>query len=357
MGDFIARMAKRFPEMIRWVFDPQSQLPQQLSTGAENVDYAIRAIYWISLAFFVAIIGTMVFFVYKYRRREGVKAEPTGHATALEIFWTAAPLILLVWLFYIGFRGYVDSIVAPDGAVEVRVRGMQWQWEFEHASSGVVENGGILTVPVDTPVKLVMSSQDVIHSFFIPAFRAKRDVVPGMYSTLWFEATEETGDNPADQIQVFCAEYCGAPEGTEGNAGHSAMYAKIKVVSKKAYDKLMADGPPPPASCEGLENESQCWGEALYAKSGCTNCHAIDGATQTPAPNFKGLWGRVEQLSSGETITVLDADGENYIRESILMPQAKIVKGYEGVNMPPFRFSDRQIDALIAYIKSMGSKP
>ena len=354
------------------------QLPPQLSTGAETVDSMYYFIYWVSVAFTVAIFAAMIWFMWKYRRRPGVKAKPTGHATALEIGWTFAPLILLVILFHQGFTGYVQNAVAPEDSIEIRVRGMQWNWEFEHRG-GVIDDLNYLRVPHNKPVRLVMSSSDVLHSFYVPAFRVKRDVVPGMYSTLWFQATHLTGHQACESdadcaeglwcgkvapggeqrectIPVFCAEYCGAPQGItasafdEGgrNTNHSTMMADLAVVTQEEYDTFIKEGPPPPPECESADDPAACWGQNLHANY-CVACHSVDGVAQAPAPNWKGLFGNQRQFADGSSAT---AD-ENYIRQSILQPQSQIVQGYANVNMPPFRLSDRQLDAIIAYMRSL----
>lgn len=348
------------------------QLPPQLSTIAPEVDAMYYAIYWISVASFVAIVGAMLYFAYKYRRRPGHEAKPAGHATVLEITWTVAPIFLLAWLFHAGFVTYLHGSVAPEDARDIRVRGMQWNWEFEH-EGGVIDELNVLKVPVGHPVRLIMSSSDVLHSVFIPAFRVKRDVVPGMYTTLWFEATHETEERTCEQdadcpeahfcgrenngvrtcaLPLFCAEYCGAPQGIQDSAGrntnHSTMLAEVRVVSQEAYDAFLLEGPPPPAQCATAEDSDACWGEDLYLKNGCNACHSVDGS-RAPGPTWQGLWGSSRQFADG---TAAAAD-ENYIRESILQPQAKIVTGYGGVNMPPYRLSDRQIDAIIAYMRTL----
>ena len=315
------------------------QLPEQASTLASEVDWLYYFLFWSSVIFSIAIMGVMIYFIVKYRRkayndRPGV----WGNHIKLELFWTFSPLIFLFALFLWGFEGYIKSAVVPANAIDVRVRGMQWNWEFEH-SNGMVEKLNHLTVPVGEPVRLIMSSSDVLHSFFVPAFRVKRDVVPGMYTTLWFEAKKK-GD-----YQVYCTEYCGAPPSIEGNVGHSNMLATIHVVGREAYNKLLKEGPAMP---EGLTPAQ--WGALLYKEYSCTTCHHVDGKSMQPAPNFKGLWGRKEVFTDGSSLI---AD-ENYIKESILQPQAKIVKGYNKVIMPPFRMPDKQIDAIIAYIRSLG---
>ncbi len=346
-------------------------------------------IYWVSVVFTVIVTVAMVGFAWKYHRGRGHKPQPTGHSTALEILWTFTPLLLLGVLFHEGFTGFVFTQVAPDDAIDIRVRGMQWNWEFEHRN-GVVDDLNIMKVPYDTPVRLIMSSSDVLHSFYVPTMRVKRDVVPGMYSTLWFQATVRTDDldngNPlacerdADcpegmwcggrvgqegrtcTIPVFCAEYCGAgqgitrsafddPDGEGRNTNHSTMMADMHVISVEAYDSFIATGPPPPEECvSGEDINFACWGEYLYGTSGCTACHsAEDGGPEQPAPNWTNIWGNERPLEGGAT-----AQGdEEYIRESILQPQAQIVRGYAGVNMPPYRFSDNQLAAISAYIQSL----
>ena len=350
--------------------EPQGtvQLPPQLSTIAPEVDDMYYLIYWISVVFFVVITGAMLYFMYKYRRRPGRKAKAPGHATALEIAWTVAPLFLLVYLFHMGFQTYIHGSVAPDDAVDVRVRAMQWNWEFEHPG-GVIDEMNLFKVPVNKPVRVIMSSSDVLHSLFIPAFRVKRDAVPGMYTSLWFEATELTDDRECEvdadcpeahqcgrngtcALPLFCTEYCGAPQNIQDSAGrntnHSTMMADVRVITQEAYQEFLELGPPPPPECEGSDDMMECWGEQLYAVNGCVGCHRVDGSAG-PAPTWQGLWGAQRAFDGGGSAV---AD-ENYIRESILQPQANIVEGYTAVNMPPYRLSDRQIDAIIAYMQTL----
>lgn len=362
------------------------QLPPQLSTIAPAVDDMYYLIFWISVVSFILIMGVSAYFLYKYRRSAGAEAKPPGHATVLEIFWTFSPLILLVYLFHAGFQDYVYSAVAPEDSRTVRVRGMQWNWEFEH-EGGVVDAMNVLQVPVGEPVRLLMSSSDVLHSFFVPTFRVKRDVVPGMWTQLWFEATHETPEIPCESeadcpeyhhcggiqgseetrycaLTVFCAEYCGAApgitrsafydaDGAGRNTNHSTMIADLYVRSVEDYDSFLELGPPPPPNCAALEGDEmmQCWGESLYQGSGCTACHAVDGERQQPAPNWGGLWNTERNFADG-TSAVADAE---YIRASILNPQSQIVDGYTNLNMPPYRFSERQLEAITAYIQSLGN--
>ncbi len=391
------------------------QLPPQWSTLAPEVDWMYYFIYWVCIAFTVAIFGATVYFAWKYRRREGHKAVPTGHAFALEIFWTFTPLLLLVFLFHEGFEGYIEGAIPPEDSIEVRVRGMQWNWEFEH-QGGVLDTYNELKVPVDQPVHLIMSSNDVLHAFFIPTMRVKRDIVPGMFSTLWFEATHTTGrvtgcesDNQCEEsemcywgnciatcvqdsdclesmgqgsfcggrmedevrtcaLPVFCAEYCGAgegitrsalndPDGSGRNTNHSTMMADLRIISQEGYDRFLAIGPPPPATCLAAATDDPncesteckaCWGQSLYTSSGCNACHSTDGSAG-PAPTWAGLWGSARNFVAGEGC---DAD-EEYITQSILQPQARIVTGYTNVAMPAYRLSENQIGAIISYMQTL----
>ncbi len=306
--------------------DGTAQLPPRMSVHAAEYDWLYYFVYWASLLLFVGVIGVMLYFVFRYHKSRNPKPTPTRPNTALELFWTFSPLILLVVLFHWGFQSYVKGSVAPSEAIEVRVRAKQWLWEFEYPNG--YREIGVLRVPVKKPVRLIMSSDDVLHSFYIPVFRQKKDVIPGSYSTLWFEADRK------GEAQVYCAEYCGT--------SHSGMLAKINVVSEAEYEKFLAEGAGPPEGASPAE-----WGEQLYAQNNCNTCHSLDGS-KLVGPSWKGLFGRSEAFEDGSSVI---AD-ENYIKESILEPNAKVVKGYSPV-MPAYVMQDAQIDALIAYIKTL----
>ena len=327
--------------VIGSLFDPNpmkwdGQMPESMAVGAAHIDWVYYAIYYFSLFFQVVITGLMLYFVWKYKRRKGDKLETPPDLTRLEILWTVLPLFFIVILFHVGFKGYVKNAIAGDGALEVRVRGKQWLWEFEYPN-GMKENGKLI-LPVNRPVKMIMSSEDVIHSFFIPEFRVKKDVVPGMYSNVVFEA------NKLGSAHVFCTEYCGT--------SHSGMLADVKIVSQQEFDDYMKEGPRNP-NC--LDPNAPCpaeakakWGETLFVQNACVTCHSRDGS-KSPGPTFKGIFGRKEQMSTGDMMDV----EENYIKESIRKPQAKIVMGYTNVVMPAFTISDRQIEALTEYLKTI----
>lgn len=311
-------------------------LPAAMSTGAGGIDALYDFILWFSVAFTVAITGAMLYFVWRYRRRPGVAAAETKDNTLLELSWTVPPLFLCVALFQMSYVEYIKNATASENAIEIRVRGSRWSWAYQYPD-GTPEPGDTLYLPVNKPVKLVMSSADVIHSFFVPAFRLKRDTVPGMYSQLAFTP------NKLGEAQVFCAEYCGAGE-KPGSGGHYSMLSKIKVVTEEEYEKHLTESKKRPST---IATDAE-WGADLYKKKNCFTCHSLDGSAGT-GPTFKGVYGRVEQLSGGGTVTV----DSNYIRESILKPQAKIVKGFEGGNMPPFVFTDDQVNAIIAYLQTV----
>jgi cytochrome c oxidase subunit 2 len=339
------------------------QLPEQMSTVAADIDWLYYFIYWLSVVLFVAIVGAMVYWAIKYRERKGHKAEPTGHNLPLEIAWTIAPLFVLVFLFHKGFQGYMDLDIAPAGAMEIRVNAKQWSWEFVYPNGGSSDK---LHVPVHKPVKLVMASADVLHSFFAPALRVKRDVVPGMYTTVWFEATHTGKDD------IFCAEYCGGrSQGANGElpyqpsedrdnpypsgqaTGHWAMHSMVYAETPEDFakfmksigdpcDQFLAQGKTCPADVAAVQ------GQKLYSSKGCVACHTTTGA-KLVGPTWKGIWSKTESTDKGQ-VTV----DENYVRESILDPQAKLVAGFPPT-MPTFRgqITDAEIDEIIAFIKSL----
>jgi cytochrome c oxidase subunit 2 len=318
------------------------QLPHAMATGAAEVDGLYIGMFWFSVIFTVLITGLTLYWVVKYKRKKGDVAEAPIDLTKLEIAWTILPIFFIIVLFHLGFKGWVHNAVAADGAIELRVRAKQWLWDFEYPN-GMRENNVIL-MPVNRPVKMIMSSDDVLHSFYIPEFRMKRDVVPGMYTTVTFTP------NVLGEAHVFCAEYCGT--------GHSAMLATVKIVTEQEYDSYIKVGPKNP-NCQ--DDNAPCpealrakWGEALFVQNACTTCHARDGVTKSQGPNLKGKFGHMESFEATPNYagasTMID---ENYVKESIKKPQAKIVKGYTQVLMPTFALTDRQVDALIAYIKSL----
>ncbi len=300
-------------------------LPQGSSTFAEAYDSAWNINIWISIIFFVIVIGPGAYFAFKYKRKsETEKTSPIDHNLTIEIIWTLVPTLVLFYMFWVGFKSYANIQVAPNEAMEVRLTGQMYNWTFEYPN-GVVTTD--LYVPKGRPVKLVMSSKDVIHSFWVPEFRVKQDVVPGLYTTMWFEATRET------TTTVECAEYCGD--------GHSKMLTRVYVFEEKKFDEYYAndfDDPsnPVPPAVRGKRKY-----EAL-----CASCHSLDGS-RIQGPTFQGIWGRKELLTDGSEVTV-DA---NYIKSSIVNPQGQLVQGYPPT-MPAFSYlKEKDIDGIIAFLK------
>ncbi len=303
-------------------------LPPAHSTVAAETDALFYFIYWISVLLFVGVVAATLFFFIRYRRRKSPDYTINPHNNTLEITWTVIPTILVFVVFIWGFRGYINLSIAPKDALEIKVTAQKWFWSFDYPAGATTVNE--LVVPVGKPVKLLASSQDVIHCFYVPEFRVKRDVLPNRYTILWFEATA-VGD-----YQIFCAEYCGTK--------HSEMLAKVRVVTDVEYNAWLDANANIGA---GLAPEE--FGAKLYTGKACVTCHSVDGKPGT-GPTFLGVFGHEVQLADGSKIVV----DENYVRESILQPQAKVVAGYQPV-MPTFQgiLKDREIDALIAYIKTL----
>ena len=304
-------------------------LPEAKSTFAQNVDGAFYFIYWICVFFFLLILAMAIFFIVKYRRKgEEPHPEPSPHhSTLLELLWSGIPLLLVLGIFVMGFRGFLDMRTPPDGAYEVRVIAQKWNWSFTYPNG---YEDAELHVPAGEPVRLVMTSLDVIHSFYVPDFRTKMDVVPGRYTDVWFEAPLP-GESP-----IYCAEYCGT--------NHSQMLSKVIVHERAEFDAWLAT-----ASDWMSAMSPEEAGAALYDRKGCKQCHSVDG-TPGVAPTFKDSFGAGRQFTDGSSGTM----DENYIRESILNPQAKVVAGFQPV-MPTFqgRFNEQELAAMIAYIKSL----
>jgi cytochrome c oxidase subunit 2 len=299
--------------------------PEQASTMAHRVD----ALYYFLLAvsgFFAVLIAVLlVAFAFKYRRRAEDERPAAIHGSlGLELTWTLIPFCLAMVMFFWGASIYVSLSRPPDNAMEVFVVGKQWMWKIQHLEGRREINE--LHVPVGRSVRLTMTSEDVIHSFFVPAFRVKADVIPGRYTTLWFEATKP------GTYHLFCAEYCG----TE----HSGMVGHVVVMEPAEYQTWLSGGPPAATLASA--------GQALFEQLGCLTCHR--GDTGARGPQLAGLFGRPVQLQSGATVM---AD-ETYLRESIINPQAKIVAGFQPI-MPTFKglVSEEGLIQLLAYIKSL----
>jgi len=304
-------------------------LPPARSTLASETDALFHFINVTSIILLVGITFAILYFAWKYRRRSEDDVTPViTHNNKLEITWSVIPLIMVMIVFGWGFSGYMNLVTPPDDAYEIRVEGASWNWRFFYDNGAVSVNE--LNVPVDRPIKLIMSSTDVIHSFYVPDFRVKRDVLPNRYSSIWFEATE-TG-----QSVIFCTEYCGEQ--------HSNMDGMVNVMSQDEFDTWLESGNAVDESVPPAER-----GEALVSQNGCNACHSVDGSSGV-GPSFAGLWGSERTFQNAEPVS---AD-ENYIRESILESNAKILEGYDPV-MPSYQgvINDQQIGDIIEYIKTL----
>ncbi len=304
-------------------------MPPGRSTIAGDVDALFNFIMYASLGFFLIVVVTMIYFVIRYRRRGADATTPDlSHNLKLELIWSIVPTILVIIVFFWGFNLFMKMSIVPHDAYEVKVTAQQWFWSFSYPNGNTTVNE--LTVPAGRPVKLLMSSQDVIHSLFVPDFRIKMDVLPNRYTMTWFEAPETGTHN------LFCAEYCGT--------SHSEMIGLVKVLTSEQFDKWLEEGE---SSGDGMTPAE--YGQVLFKSKACNTCHKVDGVAHT-GPALNGIMGISHKFTDGTSIVV----DENYIRESVLNPQTKIVEGFQPV-MPTFQgiLSEKQIDALIAYLKSL----
>lgn len=315
---------------------------------AVMTDGLFLLIFWFSVFFFVLLMGLMIYWVIKYRRRPGVAAPVSAsHNGPLEIFWTVVPSSALLVIFIAGFRGYMSKVVAPTDAIQLNVTGLKWDWNITYPNGeksayslpmGTKKAVKLFVLPEDTPIQLLMQSNDVIHSFWVPDYRTKMDLYPNRYTTYTFRTEKLNNDETYRDHWIFCAEYCGDQ--------HSEMYGIFRVVRKADYDKILTDWSSGALSCEDL-------GQLVF-KNNCISCHTVDGGAGI-GPTWLGAFGTTRALEGGGSVVV----DENYVRESILYPQAKRAAGFSGQNMTPFLgiLSDEEIAGVICYYKSLGSQP
>src|SRR5215469_131683 len=310
------------------MFDTFPLWPVKASTMAGNVDALYVFLVVLSTLMSIAIFTMIVVFAVRFRRRRGVEAEQIEGSTPLEVTWSVVPLGIFMAIFLWGAAIYFQERTPPQGATDVYVVAKQWMWKLQHQEGAREINE--LHIPVGENVRMIMTSQDVIHSFYVPAFRIKQDVLPGRYTTAWFHATKP------GTYHLFCAEYCGTQ--------HSGMIGQVVVMEPAQYQAWLSGG-----SASGSLAET---GQALFQQLGCSTCHRSD--PQGRGPNLAGVFGKPVQLDDGRTVM---AD-ENYVRESILSPAAKIVVGFKPI-MPTFQgmVSEEQLNALVAYMKSLSQPP
>ena len=299
--------------------------PDTASTFAWQVDYLYFLLIALSVLFTVGVFAVLIIFSVKYRRRSNdERPTPIHGSTALELAWSIIPLFMAIGVFTLGAEIYFRMYRPPADAIDIFVVGKQWMWKIQHPDG--MREINELHIPVNQPVKLTMTSEDVIHAFSVPAFRTKRDVVPGRYTTMWFEATE-TGE-----FHLFCAEYCGTQ--------HSTMIGRVVVMEAVEYQQWLGGG----VSGESMVDA----GARQFEQLGCATCHTAESVGR--GPTLVGVFGEPVQLDTGEIITTDEA----YVRESILAPSTKIVNGYQPI-MPTFQgqISEETLMQLLTYIKSL----
>jgi len=298
------------------------------SNFAYGVDLSFAVIFGISIFFLVGITAVMIYFVIRYRRKKNPKATNIHGNNKLEILWTVIPTLLVLVMFYYGWAGYKPMRNIPDDAIPIKVYGQMWSWQFEYQNG---KKSGKLVVPINKPVKLELISRDVIHSFYIPAFRVKEDVVPGIDNQMWFEATKE------GTYDILCAEYCGER--------HAYMLAEVDVVPEAKYEEWLVSTDVPEGEHPGL---------TVMKQNACLTCHSLDGS-KLIGPTFRGIYGKTEVVitETGEekTITVDD----DYLVRSIYQPNAEIVKGYNKGLMISYEntIDQESVNQIIDYIKNI----
>ena len=303
-------------------------VPDSASTMSWKVDAVYFYLSGVTLFFTLLISAILIFFVIRYRRRTPYEIpRPIAGSHKLETLWTVIPFVIAMTIFGWSAKVYFEQYSPPQNAIEVYVVGKQWMWKIQHSTGQREINE--LHIPVGKKVKLIMTTEDVIHDFFVPAFRMKMDVVPGKYTTQWFEATKP------GTYHLFCAEYCGM--------NHSGMIGSVVVMESREFDNWLSGN---------VSNTTPAAaGQQLYQTLGCASCHGPTGEGGR-GPTLIGLFGRQTQLAGGQNVM---AD-ERYIRESITNPQAKLVDGF-GPIMPTFQgqVTEDQLVQLLAYIKSLGA--
>ena len=292
-------------------------------TTTQAVDPVFMLIFGISLVLLIGITATMIFFVVRYRRSRN--PEPTSQASGsplLEVVWTVLPTVLVIGMFYYGWTSYLSLRTVPKNAMQVKAEARMWSWDF------IYENGrhsGKLYVPVGQPVQVNLESEDVVHGFYVPAFRIKRDVVPGMKNHVWFVATAP------GSYDLFCSQYCGT--------GHSAMITTIEAVPPDKFAAWLSEKPAAGGAAQG---------EALLQKYGCLGCHSLDGSPKV-GPTFKGLYGSEVRVTRGGKPEVVKVD-EKFLLESIKTPGASIVEGFPPI-MPATEMPEADLKAIVEFLE------
>lgn len=316
--------------------------PEQAGLLSAEVDAIYIFMLAVSLFFTVLVVALSVIFSIQYRKRNEKMPEAIHGNLVLELTWTGIPLLLTLFMFAWGTAVYIKQVRIPENAKEIFVVGKQWMWKIQHGEGPREMNE--LHVPINQPIKLTMTSEDVIHSFYIPAMRMKQDTVPGRYSFMWFQATKP------GKYHIFCAEYCG----TKHSGMIGSLYAMEPADYQKWLDERIKNPLEPvanqPASSSSVESPV-VHGEKLFTELKCITCHSQTSGAM--GPDLAGLFGRDVKLEDGRTVP---AD-ETYLRHSIINPADGIVQGYSAL-MPTYKgqVSEEQLLSLVAYIKSLQSK-
>ena len=306
------------------------------SNFVQGVDTAFLVIMGISFLFLIGLTIVMLVFIYKYNRKRNPKATQIEGSTKLEIIWTVVPFLLTMLMFYYGWAGWKPMQKVPDDAMEITAYGRMWNFSFEY------ENGrrtDTLFVPKDQPIKLNLVAMDVLHSLYIPAFRVKMDMVPGMKDNfMWFEPQK------IGTYELYCAEYCGLQ--------HSYMYTYVEVMEDSAFQAWISDTTSVAASVAEIESPAAT-GKRIMQNIGCFACHSLDG-TKLVGPSFKGIWGAEHTVKTGRETRTVTVD-EEYIRKSIYDPNADVVDGFNKGLMLSYegQLSDDDINNIIEYLKTL----
>lgn len=300
------------------------------STFVQGVDTAFIVILGISLFFLVGITAVMIYFVIRYNKKRNPRPKDVKDNHKLEIIWTVIPTILVLIMFYYGWIGYTPMRKVPNGAITVKATGMMWAWDFEYENG---KKSNLLVVPLGKPVKLELYSPDVLHSLYIPAFRIKEDVVPGINNMMWFQADK------LGEYDILCAEYCGVR--------HSYMLSKVVVKNENEYTEWYNQVADTSAALEPV-------GLQVLKKNACMTCHSTDGS-KIVGPSFKGIMGKSEKvLDAAGTLSTITVD-ETYIKNAIYDPNLQVVEGYNKGMMISYkdRINEEEIKEIVKYLETL----
>ncbi|NQU09958.1 cytochrome c oxidase subunit II [bacterium] len=308
-----------------------------MNSAFANTTAAVDAVFWfiviVSLVLLLLVTGLMVYFAVRYHRTRHPRSEPVRESAALEIAWTVIPTILVLLMFWYGYRAFLMMRAVPADALVVKAVGQMWRWDFEYPNGKKTD---VLYVPAGQAIKVELQSLDVLHGFFIPAFRVKEDVVPGRANYLWFKPQ---GIGPAD---IFCSQYCGLK--------HAYMIGQVEVMNPDDFQAWYASDAAAPTNLIAAVDQATPGYQALD-KYGCLVCHRLDN-TDDLAPSFRGLWNRtVTVVANGQERTVV-AEAE-YLRRAVRQPSAELTKGYQDLMPPTDGITEPELNAIIDFLKSL----